>query len=194
MSDISAVIATAIGVGGFGFGIFSYFRSELERRKQTIFPLIDEFNTDKKLFVAKSLLDNYSFKREVLAGFLFTQNFDVSDAYIEKGSMMAQVREGLEGYDSQIDLTEILRNHKIREVTAAHEIAIRMSFDSLLDFFAKLEYLLSMKLIKMSELEYFMYFIKKTAKNVAVVNYMNIYAFPLKGKLDPCLKSLESID
>ena len=106
MSDISAVIATAIGVGGFGFGIFSYFRSELERRKQTIFPLIHEFNTDKKLFVAKSLLDNYSFKCERPAGFLFTQNFDVSDAYIEKGSMMAQVREGLEGYDSQIDLTE----------------------------------------------------------------------------------------
>ena len=85
--DITGIVGTAIGLGGFGFGIFSYFRNELERRKQTIFPLIEEFNTDKKLFVAKSLLDNYSFRKDVLSRFSFTQDFDVPDeSYIQKGS------------------------------------------------------------------------------------------------------------
>jgi hypothetical protein len=188
--DLTGIIGTAIGLGGFGFGIFSYFRNELERRKQTIFPLIEEFNTDRKLFVAKSLLDNYSFRREVLARFSFTQNFDVPDeAYIKRGSIMAEGKGGfIAEYENPKDLKHILRNHEDGDVTASDEIAIRMCFDSLLDFFVKLEYLLSMDLIKKTEMEYFDYYLKKTADNAAVVGYMKTYKFPLKGKLNPSLK------
>jgi hypothetical protein len=186
--DLSAIIGTAIGLGGFGFGLFSYFRNELERRKQTIFPLIEEFNTDKKLFIAKSLLDNYSFKREVLERFSFQQEFDIPDASLIEGSIMAESEMRLPEYKNQMDLNDVLRDHRSRDVTASDEIVIRMSFDSLLDFFVKLEYLLSMGLIKKTEIEYFNYYIEKTAENSAVVNYMRIYKFPLKGKLNSTLK------
>jgi hypothetical protein len=191
--DISGIIGTVIGLGGFAFGIISYFRNELERRKQTIFPLIEEFNTDKKLFIAKSLLDNYSFRRDVLARFPFTNDFDLPDdvsdeSYIEKGSTMAEGNESIAEYENPTDLRQVLRNHRDRDVTAPEEIAIRMSFDSLLDFFVKLEYLLSLRLIKRSEIEYFEYYINKAVGNAAVVSYMNTYKFPLKGKLDTPLK------
>lgn len=188
--DITAIIGTAIGLAGFGFGIFSYFRNELERRKQTIFPLIEEFNNDKKLFVAKSLLDNYSFNRKLLARLSPMQDFNVRDmSPIETESIMAEGNIG--EYVNPPDLAYVLRDHRSpnANVTAPEEIAIRMSFDYFLDFFVKLEYLLSMDLVKNSELEYFNYYIKKTTQCPILVSYMNNYEFPLKGKLDPYLKA-----
>jgi hypothetical protein len=107
---------------------------------------------------------------------------------IERGSIMAEGKESIAEYKNPMDLGNVLRNHEDRDVTASDEIAIRMSFDSLLDFFVKLEYLLSMNLIKKSELEYFNYYIRKTAENGAAVSYMKAYKFPLKGKLDLSLK------
>jgi hypothetical protein len=142
-----------------------------------------------RLFIAKSLLDNYSFRRQVLEKISFLQKLDIADAsFFEEGSIMAQSKTSIPEYKSQMDLNEILRDHRSRDVTAPEEIAIRMSFDYLLDFFAKLEYLLSMGLIKKREIEYFNYYIRKTAENSAVVNYARIYEFPLKGKLNISLK------
>lgn len=105
---------------------------------------------------------------------------------------MAEGKGIIEEYENPMDLSDILRNHEDRDVTASDEIAIRMSFDSLLDFFVKLEYLLSLNLIKKTEMEYFDYYIKKTVENAAVVRYMKTYKFPLKGKLNPSLNVISA--
>ena len=63
-------------------------------------------------------------------------------------------------------------------------IEIRKSFDGLLDFFCKLEYLLGIGLLKYEELSYFNYYIERAADNHSVVNYVRMYEFPLNGKLN----------
>jgi hypothetical protein len=68
-------------------------------------------------------------------------------------------------------------------------IEIRESFDTLLDFFCKLEYLLSIGLLKYEELTYFKYYIDRAAENNSVVNYIRMYEFPLNGKLNANLHS-----
>ena len=61
---------------------------------------------------------------------------------------------------------------------------VRASFDSLLDFFCELEYLLGIGLIKCEELSYFKYYIDRAANNDSIVNYTLMYEFPLNGKLN----------
>src|SRR5262249_8381706 len=86
-------------------------------------------------------------------------------------------------------LDDILRDHKVRSITDPGEITIRKSFDELLDFFAKLEYLFSIDLLTAHQLEYFRYYINKASNEDAVVNYVKTYSFPLHGKLDNRLNS-----
>ncbi|MGB8937808.1 MAG: hypothetical protein WCC17_22185 [Candidatus Nitrosopolaris sp.] len=61
---------------------------------------------------------------------------------------------------------------------------VRASFDSLLDFFCKLEYLLGIGLIKCEELSYFKNYIDRAANNDSIVNYTLMYEFPLNSKLN----------
>jgi hypothetical protein len=61
------------------------------------------------------------------------------------------------------DLQIVLRDHKGKdtEVVDEGEQRVRESFDQLLEFFTKLEYYLSLKLISKSELNYFEYYISR---------------------------------
>ena len=68
---------------------------------------------------------------------------------------------------------------------------IRFSFDKLLDFFSKLEYLLSIGLLTDKEIDYFRYYIDKAGRNEAVVNYVIAYNFPLHRRLHPKLDSTQ---
>ena len=127
--DYFGIIGSLVGVGGFVFGIFSYHRNELDRRKQTIFPLIEEFDTDKNLFIAKSLLDNYSFRKDVLNRFSFTNKFDLpnnvsNESYFEERSILAEGNESIAEYENPTDLQEVLRDHIVREVRESSEIVI----------------------------------------------------------------------
>lgn len=63
------------------------------------------------------------------------------------------------GYYSKYDLAIILRADP-NGIDDLGEVAIRRSFDALLDFFCKLDYLLNINLVKVEEIEYFSYYVK----------------------------------
>jgi hypothetical protein len=78
------------------------------------------------------------------------------EAFIKGGS--GKAKDDLAG-----DLQIVLRDHKGKdtEVVDEGEQRVRESFDQLLEFFTKLEYYLSLKLISRSELNYFEYYISR---------------------------------
>lgn len=59
------------------------------------------------------------------------------------------------------------------------EREIRCSFDALLAFFSKLEYLRKIQLIREEDLTYFRYYINKAAENEGVRTYVEKYDFKL---------------
>jgi hypothetical protein len=76
----------------------------------------------------------------------------------------------------------------IREFSDGERM-VRDSFDSLLVFYSKLEYLLKIQLINEQDIFFFLYFINKAADVPAVCKYVKIYNFQLDGMLNPNLKS-----
>jgi hypothetical protein len=63
------------------------------------------------------------------------------------------------------------------------EIAIRESFDTLLEFFCKLEYLLQVRLITDNEMAYFDYYFKICKDLDSLNKYVLYYPLPLYQKL-----------
>ena len=104
-------------------------------------------------------------------------------------------------------LAEILRDHSKHDVTDPGEIAIRSSFDALLDFLGKIGYLLKVGLLKKEEILYFHYYISKIINDVsnaedgsgdnAIIYYCRIYQFELFAvllkELNQLPRSLESM-
>ena len=66
-------------------------------------------------------------------------------------------------------------------ITDIGEVAIRDSFDSLLLFFAKLEYLVKINHIRLKYIDYFMYYINRASNDKAIRRYIHYYDFPLTG-------------
>ncbi len=94
------------------------------------------------------------------------------------------------GFYDKEKLSRTLRDHRNnREPWVKGDKPVRDSFDSLLDFFSKLEYLFSIDLLTQQQLEYFRYYINQAAESNAVVNFVKIYNFPLHGRLHPNLNS-----
>jgi hypothetical protein len=73
-------------------------------------------------------------------------------------------------------LSIILRK---KEINDAGEFDIRESFDALLDFFYKLEYLYETDIIRSKEIIYFKYYLDKISREPAVMKYNAIYNFPV---------------
>jgi hypothetical protein len=72
-----------------------------------------------------------------------------------------------------------LRAHYPQPVTDPKERAIRQSFDVLLDYFCRIEYMYKKNIIADEELNYFRYYILKIKENKAVMEYLKRYNFPL---------------
>jgi hypothetical protein len=82
-------------------------------------------------------------------------------------------------------LQDTLRDHRKVGVTHEGEIEVRESFDSLLDFFGRLEYLIQKKLLdKEKDLYHFEYYITKAAELKPICDYVRTYQFPLQGLLN----------
>lgn len=94
---------------------------------------------------------------------------------IREGSREKKEKEVLKSL-----VKELLRNHTERSVTGEGEHRARQSFDDLLDFFTKLDYYLTLKLISKQELNYFLYFIQRCAFKAdgAVMKYAETYGYP----------------
>jgi hypothetical protein len=160
--DVTAIISTSIaavaGLAAFIWGMYTYRKEQHIKRKDILFPLIEEFDRSPELKYAKEILDD-----RIVSG----SCWKFSNDYYHKDNLQI-----------------ILRSPDVRPITDPGEDEIRRSFDSLLDFFCKLEYLLGIKLIKHEELYYFRYHIRKAADQPSVIKYMNQYQFPLYGELD----------
>lgn len=161
-SDIASIIAAGIGaaagLGGLSWGLYTYKGEQNSKRKGILFPLIEEFDKSKEMEFAKGILDGKNIKPK----------WDWKYPW---------------GYYKKSNLSIILRNHKPDGIDDLGEVAIRYSFDALLDFFCKLEYLLKIKLVKPEEVDYFTYYTKIAANEEPIRSYINYYDFPLGGLL-----------
>ena len=83
------------------------------------------------------------------------------------------------------------RRNESPDILTESEKKVREAFDAFLSFLVKLEYLVSVKILDDNELDYFSYFIRKAAEQEEVTNFMKVYEFPLRGKLDQRLKVLK---
>jgi hypothetical protein len=178
--DIGPILMTLIptAVGGFGaiWGIYTYRKGQTLKRKEILFPLISELDKSKKMFVAKAIFDD------------FTCN--IPD-YVTKESEWEKIihedfqhPERLKKYYNMGNLPDILRQHvEDREVTDPREIIVRASFDAMIKFYGKIEYLRNIGLLNDQDIQYFKYYYNKLVCTPAVRNYVRRYRLPLKGSL-----------
>ena len=169
---IKVLIPTAVGGVGAFWGIFTYREGQKLKRKEILFPLIDEFDRSSKMFLAKAILDD------------FTCSFpDSSDELCQLGKTIVKDYmhpEKLKERYNVSNLSQTLRYHKEEgDVTSIRELSVRESFDVIIDFYAKLEYLKKIGLLKYEELEHFSYYYDKLEKVEAVRNYVKDYNLPL---------------
>lgn len=138
------------------------------QRQKMLFDLtneIDSSENSEKMFLAKAILDNLS--------------CDIP-SYDEKwGSSNKEVFDYYSTHYDQLDLNHILRDHYPQPITDPKEKAIRQSFDALLDYFCRIEYMYKTRIITEQELNYFRYYILKIKDNKAVMEYLKRYKFPL---------------
>lgn len=163
------IIGTLAGIITVIIGLFTYGQSQTIKKKdiqkEIVFPLIDEFdNKSPNTTLAKLILDDVKIKSN-------DDNYAYGQYNIDR-------------------LKKVLAHHekKGNEPWDKGDGYVRRSFDALLDFFVRLEYLQSIGLLTKKEINYFRYYIDRAAENPAVVNYIKEYKFPLNGKLNTKLK------
>jgi hypothetical protein len=153
-------------------GLFEYVKNNRIKRADFLEKLIVEFNAPK-MFLAKRILDDFWIETE--------GNKEISDIdLINLGSREVKEKSVLVSL-----VKDLLRNHATKSVTGYGEQQARQSFDDLLDFFTKLDYYLSLKLITKQELFYFIYYLKRCAFKAegAVMFYASVYGYPALFRL-----------
>lgn len=155
--ELKDLLSIAIGVGGTIFGIITYIQNRVLKRQEIILPLMREFEESPRLKTAKDILEDKPLYPNSRMGW----NIDIDDYY------------------TRIHLKDILRPRDERPVQDKGENEIRESFDALLDFFGKLGYLLDIEVISRKEIRFFLYFIKKTKDEEAVIDYVKKYEFQM---------------
>ncbi|MBM3896185.1 MAG: hypothetical protein FJ360_00330 [Thaumarchaeota archaeon] len=157
--DISLIIQLVIaiagvsGVAGLFWGIYEYRENQKTKRKDTLFKLVHDFDISKEMHFAKKILDGFVYN--------FPENADVLGP----------------NYFSKDNLKKILRSHESSMITDPKEIELRDSFSALFDFFDKLGYLYSNKIIKKRELQYFNYYIERARKSLGVLEFVKNYDY-----------------
>jgi hypothetical protein len=195
LRDISTV---AVGIGGLAIGIITYYWAQVSRRKEALFPLMEQFDSSEGMSIAKTILDDFIITsqpewKNTINEFSFiwdeilksgprsrldflnskftlpwltngkvigvgndltiingnnrltiTSNIPQSSGIIDINGIIIEglvVREeqplviGMDHYYQRVNLGVILRNHEVVPIMDDGEIAIRKSFDALLDFF-----------------------------------------------------------
>lgn len=151
------IISIIVGIAGFIFGLTKFEENKKIKRQEIIFPLIKEFEISKKLKIAKLLLDGF--------------HLDPNDINFPEGQKWERKEfdKNVGGYYNKNNLELILRvPNYYDKITDPGEIDIRSSFDSLLDFFGKVGYLIYIKIITEKEIIYFQYYIDKIRNNKEV--------------------------
>ena len=81
--------------------------------------------------------------------------------------------------NEKLDLKHVLRDHSQEVVTEEKERAIIQSFDELLDYFSKIQYMYEAGIITDRELNYFRYLVLRIKDNEAIMEYLKRYNFTL---------------
>jgi hypothetical protein len=170
--QIASLLTALVGIVGLIFGIYQYGQAQKVKRQQILFELIHEYNYSEEQRLAKRILDDFYVDKDLK----------------KRGIQFKQPNE----YYYVSHLGQILRWHGRESIEDPGEEVIRESFDALLEFFGKLEYLLELGLIKKNELLYFDYFLRKTLDNEAVRKYARDYPVPLYQKLQGRFASRQS--
>jgi hypothetical protein len=168
------VISIIIGIVGITYGTLQFFRNRRLKRQEIILPLIREFDTSKKLQLAKMILDDFVLYPEKRMGWSIKE-----ERYYRRQNLGKILRYPMKPEEVIVDQGE----HDIRD-----------SFSSLLDFFGKLGYLLDLGVITKKDLGYFQYYIRraryheekneegritKRADNIELIIYAKNYEFEL---------------
>lgn len=167
----------AIGAGTAIVGLFTYRHGqkqsqELKKKEiisDIVLPLKSEYNNSKEMIIAKHILDYewYEFKS--------LENIDDRLKYREEGGKK---------YVTPELLYIVLRDHNTVRVDSVLEKEIRTSFDYLLEFFSRLEFLISLELLTRDDiLKLFSYYVVRASRSIGVRNYVRMYEFPLYGLL-----------
>lgn len=168
-ADVLTAMSFIIAAVAAWFSIYQYKRDERSRRKDTLLPLVSEFEDEtKNMKLAKELLDGFKYG----VGFRWKKPVTVTYPMYHIGEKHI--------FRIHDDVTE--------SITDEGEIEIRRSFDALLDFFGKLGYLLDIGLLKGKEIEYFRYYIEKAKDSESVGLYLSNYDFKLYHDLLAKLK------
>ena len=147
------------GIFGLFWGIYRYREGQNMKRKEVLFELIKEYDDpDSLMNLAIHLLDDH--------------------VVPSKNEWM---HRGL--YYCNANFNLILRDHKNSSIDDPGEMAIRESFDSLLEFFGKLGYLLKVGIIKKDEILYFQYTLNQLKNDPYVKLYTKTYNFQLYEEL-----------
>lgn len=108
----SSLIPTVVGAVGLFQALFTYNESQTLKRKDIIFPLIDEFDNSEDLFLAKAILDDFSCsvppyktKNEFLLTFWKMSAEDFQ-------------------YYNKSNLKKFLRNYKVEPITDCRKLVI----------------------------------------------------------------------
>jgi hypothetical protein len=121
----------------------------------------------KKFEILNKLIEEFEHKKTELARLI------LDEFSVEQGKEKV--------YKS--DLRETLRNHKDKIIPYGIETEVRESFDKLLDFYSKLDYMIMLGLLKKRDLFYFRYFLKKIVEDEAIMNYVKIYGYSSISRL-----------
>jgi len=129
---------------------------------------MDEFEKSEKFKTAKLILDS----------FILDPNDTTHPE--RKNWQRKEFDESGRGYYGKRNLEFILRVPKDNDkISDLGEHDIRNSFDSLLDFFGKLGYLMHIKIITEKEMIYFQYYIDRIRNNKWIIFYIKEYEFEL---------------
>jgi hypothetical protein len=157
-------IVSSIGIGSLIWGIYTYKKSQVAKRADILFPLIKEFDESKMMKYAKAILDNKPVRSKDI------------DPYSDDPSSF-----------SNNNLEEVLKYHDYDFIQTKDIEKIRESFDWLLDFFCKLDYLREVGIIEEREIIYFQYYIDRMIENDTILKYVAFYDFPFHGHLNELL-------
>jgi hypothetical protein len=158
----------AIASGTAIAGIFTYWQKKKnETLTQIILPVLTEYNDLEDADVAVDILNDYPYE--------FRQTDDPKAFHLYSGRI------------SKKDLALVLRNDRWVDTSPVEDEVVR-SFDALLYFFAELEYIVQLRLLKRSDLSLFKYEIDKVVKEEAIRNFVNIHRLSFNGELDDNFK------
>jgi len=185
---VTAIGGIGIGAGTAIAGLFTYRRGqkqvqELKKKEiisDIVLPLKLEYNSSKEMVIAKQILDYEWYE---LKSF---ENLDDRLQY--------KLENGRKFITPEL-LHITLRDHRTIRVESVLERQIRSSFDYLLEFFSRLEFLISLELLTREEIyKLFSYYVSRANNNLGVRNYVRLYEFPLYGKLADGLNSNSSLE